>query len=449
MGKALPIRCHCGRFFEISTEFAGRRVECPGCGVLVEVPNLQADVPSLKGTAHGEEHKFSSGSSPEFENVLDRPMSEVIADQKREGELCDSGLEVAPQKDERFCPTCRSIVSIEVQRCGDCESVFCLSCLEVVEFGHSKCPHCQHRFFRREPKEGWPRKMRSEICPHCHCLPVERTDSCYSCGQPLQEKSSSWPVAPSVGRSGTLQIGSNRTIRQHGRRAIAMGLGAGVGGGLSMLLGLEMIEPATSLGGSAWKILTFLVTVIVAGRGFQLAWTAYHQQGEETWSAIVGMIACGLVFIPLFLPVWILDSISASQQQESLSQCTENLEAVASALRDYRRRHEGRLPPLDRDLFFSALTELDSSDRLRCPGRPDLSLGYAVHEDTHPLPDALARARGRQFPLVWDRDGNHEGIYNVLFLDGHTERVESDEFTQLRRDAQKSIDEFSRGEGGW
>lgn len=444
MSEEIPIKCNCGRYFEVPPELAGMETLCPGCDAAIRVPRASristAEVPKLRGS--DEDVDYLAMENPDLyeESILDKPITEVIKTQRAlaEEEGTDSGMEIAPDVDERYCPKCREIIKKNAQLCRGCKTLYCTNCGGTMQIGRKKCPHCKYTHFKEMPEKGWTRKEKPFVCPHCQCLPSEKVPLCYACGKPFEEKKKeAWPPAASVKSAGNV-MASARMQRLTGRESMKMGLAAWFIGLLGISLGVFFIAPRNELGGQAWLVLTWGTALALSGRGGWLGWQAYHSPGEERWSTMAGMGICGATLFVLLLPHILFPTVSAGQVKDDLAGCHENLIVLGEALRLYKKDHENNTPPPDNDQFFAAIRSyLDSGTPLRCPGR-DADIGYECFDDRLPLPKQVTTSR--DMPIIWCRDGNHPEVRNVLFLDGHVERIEDAEFRTRVREAKERID---------
>ncbi|MBI4613038.1 MAG: hypothetical protein HY720_05455 [Planctomycetes bacterium] len=451
--KDIQLRCHCGRLFEVPLEMAGMEAKCPGCDRMIHVPIVGVegkDIPALKGT--GDEREFIGEEEfQEEETIFDKPISEV---QKLAAmEQPTDQVEIAPTEQERYCPRCHAIIRKDAQACAECQTFYCRRCQGEIKIGHAHCPHCKAPFFRRPTQnKNWTRKERPFVCPHCNALPAEKVDLCYACGKPMKKEKAVWPAAPSAQAVG-LKMGTARAMQRMGREGLSQAVAGWVLGFMSLTLAVLFLSPRSELGGLAWQVMTWCLALILAGRGFWVGYRAYKDEGQERWSAIAAMSVAGLVFVPLLFPYYIFQSVAASNEEANLILCAENVGRLAQALKEYRKANGGDLPPLKSDEFLSKLgTFLDSTDRLRCPARPNANQGYVCFEDEKPLPRGVLTRSGSDFPVLWDRDRNHKTEDSrriVLFLSGDVRQVPESEFRELLRNARDTVrDARALEEGG-
>ncbi len=108
--------------------------------------------------------------------------------------------------------------------------------------------------------------------------------------------------------------------------------------------------------------------------------------------------------------------ILAPREWVSGYECRRNLEWIAQGVAEYRKEHEGELPPAGPAAFFGAL----SPDHwARCPEGSELP--YRTWT-THRITPTLLGDQGATLPLVWDADPEtHLDRRWVLLGDGRVE----------------------------
>ncbi len=449
MSDEIPIKCNCGRFFEVPAELAGMETVCPGCDTAIRVPRsarlTTAEMPKLKGS--DEDHDFLAFDRMNEmieETILDKPITEVIKTQSQIAEANkehDSDVELAPDKDERYCHKCRHIIKKNAQYCEKCRAIYCTNCGRSAKLGHERCPKCQYQLYKPVPEKGWSRKERPFACKHCQALPSEKVHFCYACGKVFKEEKSEWPPAASVQSSGAA-MASARVMRRHGREAMSMGFISWVVGFGGVALGINLVVPKNELGGIAFLVLVWAAALSLAARGAWVGWHAYRAPGEERWSAMTSLFVCGSFWLAGLIPYLVVPSVNESRKEELRAECERNLEKIYDGIRKHRAANGGQLPPLDSNQFFPTLASFypEKSTPSRCPGRKDLVVGYECFESSQEIPPEILSSLARNFPIVWDRKENHGQTRNVLYLDGHIVAVEEIEFVKLIRETQMTID---------
>ena len=189
---------------------------------------------------------------------------------------------------------------------------------------------------------------------------------------------------------------------------------------LALLVPAALLGPVAMLA-TAWAVTQALIVVPVRS-SLRVTLTV-----SGTALVLLVVVACGA-----FIPGWF-----ARQAQLGRERCWRNLEQIHYALEGYAERFLGRQAPTLQALVDAGLME---AKLLRCPARPDRDNGYLYR----PCPGHQAEAQPASLAggaiaepdvsrkiRVCDRYGNHHGIRNVLFTDGHVEQLDEDAFRRL------------------
>ncbi len=124
------------------------------------------------------------------------------------------------------------------------------------------------------------------------------------------------------------------------------------------------------------------------------------------------------------IAIWagtMLPALNNAREKARRVSCMSNLKQIGLALKMYAMDHKDQYPEANNDAGLQVLIAeqyLTDPSIFRCPSTPKNSGmsyyyigGYTEGKDSPNLPQAF------------DKPGNHKGYVNVLFLDGHVERV--------------------------
>lgn len=169
-------------------------------------------------------------------------------------------------------------------------------------------------------------------------------------------------------------------------------------------------------------------------------------------------VALDVALLPLTLPhdLWIAVAPRSAPSETTLRdlglapappRCPETLRAVHALVVVYQRTTRRPFPPgAGADNLRALLRVALGTDPARVPWAGTAGEGSRAFEtldNRESSPTNIRRLEGVEYvsarciPIVWDREGRHEGLRHVLFLDGHVEVVSEALFRE----------EFGRFEG--
>lgn len=121
---------------------------------------------------------------------------------------------------------------------------------------------------------------------------------------------------------------------------------------------------------------------------------------------------------------------SANKPRESTLKmhCGDNLKQIGLALRNYAIDYEGNFPPFDGAAGLELLIKNDYLSDCKiyiCPSSKlkESKRGTPLKEETISYVYTGGFHEKSTLPLVWEKDGNHKDFSNVLYCDGHVERL--------------------------
>jgi len=189
---------------------------------------------------------------------------------------------------------------------------------------------------------------------------------------------------------------------------------------LALLVAGVLLGPVAMLA-TAWAVTQALIVVPVRS-SLRITLTV-----SGAALGLLAVVACGA-----FIPGWF-----ARQAKLGRERCQRNLQQIHFALEGYAERYLGKQAPTLQALVDAGLMK---EEILHCPARADGSGGYlyrpcpgqhAEAQAAAPAGGAVAVQEISRKIRVCDRRGNHGGVRNVLFTDGHVEELKEDAFQRL------------------
>ena len=180
-------------------------------------------------------------------------------------------------------------------------------------------------------------------------------------------------------------------------------------------------SPVCTLAGPLVLSLLFILPAVVCG---WLAAVRVRRSGgtlRGRGRAIAGiMLACLSAGVAVFLTYSLVEAL----EWADIAACKTNMAIIRTAILQYARVHDGRLPQKLSELVSE---DLVPADMFACPatGRWD-----EVAKDVDARSDYIYAGAGHHIneaesftiPILWDRPQNHGGKgVNVAYLDGHVQ----------------------------
>lgn len=103
--------------------------------------------------------------------------------------------------------------------------------------------------------------------------------------------------------------------------------------------------------------------------------------------------------------------------------CQSNLKQIGAALKLYAMDNEERLPTEHNEVGLQVLIKSDDlieKDVCRCPAKKNDEIGYYYIGG---LIDGDSKFGKPDFPVAFDKPGNHENHVNILFMTGVVESI--------------------------
>ena len=173
----------------------------------------------------------------------------------------------------------------------------------------------------------------------------------------------------------------------------------------------------------------FALTVHVERRYYQHRWADIPKPLARRTSLVANV----LTYVPLLLVMWHLSSLSFDRRMERSyrKNCASNLKQIGLALQQYAHENGGHYPPgegakglellrcndymADMKMYVCASNHVGKSNATTTPLTED-KLDYAYR-------GGLQAKTKPPVPLAWDKPGNHEDFFNVLYTNGEVKAL--------------------------
>lgn len=189
---------------------------------------------------------------------------------------------------------------------------------------------------------------------------------------------------------------------------------------LSLIFGLLFFIPFAAPG---------IVAILFGRRGIK---AAKEQSGGRVGLARLG-IALGILNLVLSLAfaVWLPIALRQARQQALAVQCMSNMRQLGMAAMMYANANKGWLPPT-LDQLAGSIPQPAAGGAFNCPAcaanpaKPPVFTGQTVSSHYHYIPPAPRIMQIRQpgrVVILYEPPTNHGDGMNLLFADGHVERI--------------------------
>lgn len=130
----------------------------------------------------------------------------------------------------------------------------------------------------------------------------------------------------------------------------------------------------------------------------------------------------GMILVMLCTTLFITGCGNGSKARDTA--CQSNLKQIGLALMEYGKDNEDRFPIAHNEAGLQVLVKsgfLSGEAIYRCPAKKDGEIGYYYIGG---LIMGYSERSKPDFPVAFDKPGNHESHTNILFMDGHVESIE-------------------------
>ena len=128
------------------------------------------------------------------------------------------------------------------------------------------------------------------------------------------------------------------------------------------------------------------------------------------------------VILTVLCASFFITGCDGSQVRDSA--CQNNLKLIGLALMGYAMDNENQFPTGHNEVGLQLLIEKDNElekDVCRCPAKKNNEIGYYYIGGLIP---GDSKFGGDNFPVAFDKPGNHKNHVNILFMSGAVESIE-------------------------